>query len=233
MAGRQLSWEFRVPKWISRPALAILAAALAYGAVMLEGPLRSWAHGRPMLPLIMLLVGTALLNPRLRNQVIVAMCFGVAFLAIRDSFHTHLWDVPFTMDRDLANTLILSALLLIAALCIVAAILETLNPGGVWARRLYFFAAALYCNGLGIRYYGAHGSLQTIVLCGTGLMAVIACLYAHRIVAPDSAAPVRHSITDEAEQRLRDAEHLRALRDKEWQDPLEIQQDSSIASHTS
>ena len=26
-------------------------------------------------------------------------------------------------------------------------------------------------------------------------------------------------MSDEAEQRLRDAEHLRALRDKEWQDP--------------
>ncbi len=222
-----------MPKWIVKSALAILAAAAACTAVILEGRLRIWAHGRPMLPLIMLLVGTTLLIPRLRNQVIVAMCFGVAFLAVRDSFHTHLWDVPFTMDRKLANILILCALLLIAALSIVAAVLETLNPGNVWARRLYFSAAALYCTGLGIRYYGPHGSLQTIVLCGTGLMAVFAGLYAHRIVVPEQAEPVRHTMSDEAEQRLRDAEHLRALRDKEWQDPTDNQTISPNASSAS
>ena len=208
-----------MPTWVIRTALAIVAALLAYSAVTLESALRSWAHGRPMIPLIMLLVGTTLLNPRLRNQVIVAMCFSVAFLALRDSHHTHLWDVPFTMDRDLANVMILAALLVIAALSVLAAALETLTPGSVWARRLYFGATALYCTGLGIRYYGPHGSLQSVVLCGTGLTAVFACLYAHRIVASYPTDQIQHSMSDEAEQRLRDAEHVRTLRDKEWQDP--------------
>ncbi len=218
-AGGNVARGLRVPNWMLKSALAILAALLALAAVRLEGHMREWAHGRPMLPLIMLLVGTTLLNPRLRSQVIIGMCFGVAFMAVRDSFHTHLWNVPFTMDRSLVDAMILAALLVIAVLSVAAGVMETITPGCVGARRLYFCAAALYCVGLGVRYFGEHGTLQSVVLCGTGLMAGMASLFANRIVASGRADAVREGMSDEAEQRLRDAEHLRALRDKEWQDP--------------
>lgn len=204
-------------KWFIRAGLAGGAAVLAYWAVRLELPLREWAHGRPMLPVIMLLVGTTLLNPWLRTYVIIAMCFGVSFLAIRDSYHIHYWNVPFTMDRSLADAMIRSALLLIASLSVIAGILETITPGSVWARRIYFGATAVYCTGLGIRYFGAHGSLQSVVLCGTGITALFACVFVHRIVANEADAQFAHLMSDEAEQRLRDDEHLRTLRDKEWQ----------------
>ena len=202
--------------------LATVPALIALCAVRLEGYVRGWAEGRgAWLPLIMLLIGTALLNPRVRNQIIPALCYGVAFLAIRDTSpdKVKLWHLPFYLDADVKETVILSALLLIAALSIVAALAETFQPGTVWARRCYFGAAALYFNGLGISCFGPHGSWQAVVLCVTGTTAFFGCMFAHRIVASEQWVEPETGVSDEAEQQLRDAEHLRALRDKEWEDP--------------
>ncbi|HLJ56295.1 MAG TPA: hypothetical protein VKT77_14740 [Chthonomonadaceae bacterium] len=218
--------------WMLRLGLAALGAAIAFLAVRLEPALRAWAHGRPMLPIIMLLVGTALLNPRLRNQVIVGLCFGVAFLAVRDSYHTHLWSLPFASDRRLASALILAALLVIAALAIVAALVETAAPGSVAARRLYFGATALYCIGLGFRYWWPHGSLQSLVLWTTGLMALAACLVAHRIVAADAAERGRTAGADDLDQRRRDARHRAVLRGREWRDPAAAMESGQIRAAT-
>jgi hypothetical protein len=201
-------------------ALAIMPAILAFCAVSLEGYVRTWARDRAaVLPLIMLLIGTSLLSPRIRSQIIPALCYGVAFLAIRDTFQTETWRLPFPMDRDLAETVILTALLVVAALSSVAAVAETATPGTVWARRCYFGAAALYFTGLGVSCYGPHGSWQAVVLCVTGVTAVFGCIFAPRIVASEVMDLIDTEMSDESEQRLRDAEHVRALRDKEWQDP--------------
>jgi hypothetical protein len=211
-----------------------MPAVLAFCAVALEGSLRSWARGRAAaLPLIVLLIGTSLLHPRLRSQIIAALCYGVAFLAIRDTMLVEVWRLPFPMDRDLAETLILSALLLVAALSFVAAIAETITPGAVWARRCYFGAAALYFTGLGISCYGPHGSWQAVVLCATGVTAVFGCLFAPRIVASERMEQIESGTSDDAEQSLRDAEHVRALRDKEWQDPNASPSTPGNVSHVS
>ena len=216
---------------LSKTVLAILPAVLAYYAVLLEGYLRNWASGRgAALPLIMLLIGTTLLNPRLRNQVIVALCYGVAFLAIRDTFQVQQFRLPIRMDPDLAETIVLSAHLVVAGLSLVAAVVETINPGTVWARRCYFAAAALYFSGLGISCYGPHGSWQAVVLCLTGITAIFGSIFAHRIVAAEQWVEPNIEMSDEAEQRLRDAEHVRALRDKEWQDPAATGADSGNVS---
>jgi hypothetical protein len=226
--------ELLVLKMLTKVSLALMPALLAFCAVALETTVRSWATGRgAALPLILLLIGTSLLHPHLRSQIIAALCYGVAFLAIRDTFSDHQWHLPFAMDRDLAETVIFSALLLVAALSIVAAIAETLAPGTVWARRCYFGAAALYFSGLGINYYGPHGSWQAVVLCVTGVTAAIGCIFAHRIVASEWVEEIDPEITDEAEQRLRDAEHLRTLRDKEWQDPAAPPSNSGNVSQVS
>ena len=228
------SGEVLVPRLLIKAALAFMPALAAFCAVSAEGYLRNWARGRgAALPLIMLLIGTSLLHPRLRSQAIAALCYGVAFLAIRDTFRLEQWRLPFPMDQDLAETVILSALLLVAALSGVAALAESLTPGTVWARRCYFGAAALYFTGLGISCYGPHGSWQAVVLCATGLTAVFGCLFAHRIVASEQIEETDTEITDEAEQRLRDDEHLRALRDKEWQDPSTPTSSSGNVSHIS
>jgi hypothetical protein len=108
-----------------------------------------------------------------------------------------------------------------------------LAPGAVWARRCYFGAAALYFSGLGINCYGPRGSWQAVVLCSTGITAAIGCIFAHRIVATEWIEETETEITDEAEQRLRDAEHLRALRDKEWQDPNAPSSNSGNVSQAS
>lgn len=205
---------------LTRIPLGVLPAVLAYCAIAAEGALRSWAHGRAAaLPLLMLLIGTSLLNPRLRSPMIAALCYGVAFLAIRDTFVVEYFRLPFPLDPDLTETVIFVALLLVAALSVVAAIAETVTPGTVWARRCYFGAAALYFSGLGISCYGPHGSWQAVLLCFTGVTAVFGCLFAHRIVASERVEQIETVISDDAEQWLRDAEHLRALRDMEWQDP--------------
>jgi hypothetical protein len=223
-----------VRKWLIRAALAIMPAVLAYAAVSLEYSLRSWARGRAAaLPLILLLIGTSLLNPRLRNQIIAALCYGVAFLAIRDTYQIQNWRLPIPMDKDLAETVILATLLLVAALSVIAAVAETLTPGTVWARRCYFGAAALYFTGLGISCYGPHGSWQAVVLCVTGVTAIFGCIFAPRIVASERSEMAETEISDEAEQRLRDAEHVRALRDKEWQDPAAPPAESGNVSHQS
>ena len=209
-----------MPRWLIKIALAILPAALAFGAVSLEGSLRSWASGRAAaLPLILLLIGTSLLHPRLRNQVIVALCYGVAMLAVRDTMSVRTWRLPFPIDSDIADTIVLSALVLIAALSGTAALAETVAPGTVWARRCYFGAAALYFSGLGISCYGPHGSWQAVVLCVTGMTALIGCLFSHRIIASEIAEQIETEVSDESEQQLLDEKHLRTLRDKEWQDP--------------
>jgi len=209
-----------IPKWLLKTIVALVPAVTAYVAVALEFTLRRWAHGRAAaLPLIMLFIGTALLNPRLRHQLIIALCYGVAFLALRDISATRTWTLPFPVDPNLANAAVFSALFLISVLSGVAAISETFNPGTVWARRCYFGAAALYCGGLGVSCFGPHGSAQSIVLIGTGITAIAGCLFTDRIVGSEGVEPTRPTITDEASQRLRDAQHLRALRDREWRDP--------------
>ena len=209
-----------MPKQLTKILLIVMPALLAFIAVAVEGSLRSWARGRAAaLPLIMLLIGTSLLHPRLRNQIIAALCYGVAFLAIRDTMLVRTWQMPFPVNQDLAETVILSALLLVAALSILAAIAETLTPGTVWARRCYFGAAALYFSGLGVSCYGTHGSWQAIVLLVTGITAIFGCLFSNQIIATEVAEQDETEVSDDSEQNLRDAEHVRALRDHEWQDP--------------
>lgn len=201
---------------------AVVPALLAYCGLAAEERLSSLVHDRvAFLPLVMFLIGTSLLHPRLRHMVIITLCYGVAFLALRDSAGSASWRPPFAIDPDLAETLRLTALLLVASLAGVAAITETVQPGTVWARRCYFGAAAMYFTGLGVLCFGSKGSWQAVVLCVTGATALFGCLFADRVVASEAEQEdePEFSHTDTALQKLRDDEHLRALRDKEWQDP--------------
>ncbi len=223
-----------MPKWVRTTVLIVFPAILACCAVALENSLRSWAKGRAAaLPLIMLLIGTSLLNPRIRNQIFAVLSYGVAFLAIRDTLVVRDWRVPIPIDHDVAEAIILCTLLLVAVLSGVAAVAEALTPGTVWARRCYFAAASLYCSGLGVSYYGEHGTWQAIVLCVTGITAFFGCLFAPRLIASEEVEPAEDEISDETEQRRRDDGHVQAIRSKEWQDPATPLQDAGNVSRIS
>jgi hypothetical protein len=198
-------------------AIAAAPALLALLAVLSEPYLTEWAKGREAtLPLIMFGILASLLHPRLRTQLVITLCYGVAFLAIRDAFRLDKLHLPLQMNAELKETGIIIALLLIAALSIIAAIGETVNPGTVWTRRCYFSAAALYFTGLGINSFGLKGSWQAVMLCVIGLTSLIGCLFAHRIVAVEQEEAREQKISDEAIQKLTEQQHQRTLRDKEW-----------------
>lgn len=195
----------------------VAPALLALCVVQLEPAFTAWTQGREaILPLSMLLLLSALLHPRLRRLLIVTLCYGVAFLALRDALHAQ--RLPPEMDYDIIAEARPAALILVAGLAAFAAVAETLRPGTTWARRCYFGAAALYFTGIGIINYGWHKSWQSLMLCATGLIALFGCLFAHRIVADEIEAETEETVNDEALQREREAAHRQVLRAKEWRD---------------
>jgi hypothetical protein len=197
----------------------IIPACAALLVVLLEPVFTAWMKGREsVLPLAMLLLLSALLHPRLRHLLIVTLCFGVAFLALRDALHVQL--LPPMIDYDIIDEVRPAALLIVAGLAAIAAVIESLRPGTVWARRCYFGAAALYFTGIGIINYGWHGSWQSVMLCVTGVIALFGCLFAHRIVADEAAFEAEEVVNDEAIQQEREAAHRKVLRAKEWRDTL-------------
>ncbi len=195
------------------PALAALIV------VLLEPVLTVWMKGREsVLPLAMLLLLSAMLHPRLRHLLVVTLCYGVAFLALRDALRVQ--PLPPSMDYDLIEEARPVALCLVAGLATLAAVTETVHPGTVWARRCYFGAAALYFTGIGLLNFIWHSSWQSILLCVTGVIALFGCIFAQHIVSEEAEEAIVESANDEAQQREREAAHLRALRAKEWREPF-------------
>jgi hypothetical protein len=201
--------------------LGSVPAVMAALAVLLEPRLTSWAKGREsVLPLIMFLLLSSLLHPRLRHLLVITLCYGVAFLALRDTTRMRQLVLPDKWDYDFLDQGRLAALLLVAALSVTAAVAETIKPGTVWARRCYFGAAGLYFTGLGVINYGWHGSWQSIVLCVTGITALLGCLFAHRIVASEILDAQEEEVNDETLQQEKETQHRRTLRAKEWHDSV-------------
>jgi hypothetical protein len=205
-----------VSRTLHKALSALLPAATAATLVFFEPTLSAWLVGREsVLPIAMLLILTAMVQPALRRFFVVALCYGVAFLALRDS--QHIQPLPDLVNYDLLVEVRPAVLLAIAALALVAAISETVRPGTVWARRCYFGAAALYFTGLGIISCGWRVTWQSVMLCITGICAFAAFVLAHRISVEDE--PQLPVISDDelVQRELEDA-HRRVLRAKEWHD---------------
>lgn len=195
-------------------AIPALAAALV---VLLEKPITNWSKGRQaVLPFLIMLLFSAILHPRLRHLLVAGLCYGVAFMAVRDAISSQ--PLPSRLDYEVFAGVRPAALLLVAILAAAAAVGETVSPGTLWARRCYFGAAALYFLGIGTINYFWHGSWQSLVLCATGLISLLGCLFAHRLVGIEEDDRIADEESDETEQRAREAAHLRALRAKEWHD---------------
>lgn len=213
----------QLEKVASAAAPAVFAALI----VLFEPQITAWAIGRQsLLPLIVFLLLASLLHPALRQFLMITLCYGVALMAFRDTFRVKSLVLPSTLDNDLWDAARPLALLLVAGLSTTAAIAETLKPGTVWARRCYFAAAGLYFTGCGFLSYVWMHSWQSIVLCATGVMALIGCLFAPRIVASELEADRVTEVSDEAIQSLVEAAHHRALQAKEWHDSLAREADN-------
>ena len=196
---------------------------IAGTALVLEAPLtRAFNHREAMLPVVLFVLLSAILHPRLRNLVIVTLCYGVAGMALRDAFSARSTPMPPEMDYLVLDTARPVVLLFVAALALASAIGETRQPGTVWARRCYFGAAALYFTGIGLINIGWHSSWRGYMLFAIGLIAAKGCFSASRIVASERAEDEAEKAFVDSEYQLeRNAAHRRTLQAKEWHDPIE------------
>lgn len=211
------------------------SAAVAMAAVYYETAFSMWSRGHAAaLPLVTLLLLCALLHPRLRHMLMITLCFGVSFLALRDIVRLPQNPLPSPLNYEEWEALRVIDLLFVAALSAAAAVAETVRPGTVWARRCYFGAAALYFFGFGVLTYFRHTSWQAILLMGTGITAGIGCVFAHRIVATEVVDRDEALLpSDEVLQQAREATHRAALQAKEWRDNFATVIDERDASSTS
>jgi hypothetical protein len=213
---------------------ALLPAVTAATLVYFEPTLSAWLVGREsVLPVAMILVLSAMVQPALRRVFVVALCYGVAFLALRDSQLRQ--PLPSLVNYSLLVEVRPAVLIMIAGLAMIAAVSETVHPGTVWARRCYFGAAALYFTGLGVISCAWGVTWQAVMLCVTGIAAIAAFLFADRLGADDEEVETIDS--DDAAQQEREAAHARALRSKEWHDASDQTlsgdgQGTSRGSHT-
>jgi len=164
-----------------------------------------------------MLLMAALLQQRLRQFLVVTLCYGVGFLAVRDTNRVLQIPLPPALNYDWADALRPIGLWSVAALAAIAGVGESVKPGTVWARRCYFAASALYFTGVGMINYAANHSWRGVVLIFTGITALIGCLFAHRVVEAEVVVSDEDVPSDEVAQQKREEAHRAALKTKEWQ----------------
>lgn len=225
-----LLWKQRM-QWRVHKLLMCIVPVLAAGfSILNEWRLSAWVgRHEAVLPLAVIVLLLSLLSKRLRNLLILTLCYGVAFMAVRDIGRVGSQPLPQAINYDFLDQTRPTILVAIAGLAATAAFMETFHPGTVWARRCYFGAAALYFLGLGIVHVGKYGSWKAVLLCITGVIAIFGCFYADRIVSAE--VEEEDEVTDEAMQGLVEAAHRRSLLDKEWHEPGVS--DSSISENSS
>ncbi len=201
--------------------IGALPPIVAAVAVAMEPALTALSRSREaILPLATLVLLAALLHPRLRHFLVVGLCFGVSFLAVRDIWRVNQVPLPPVLRYDLLETLRPIGLLTVAVLAALAGIGESIRPGAIWARRFYFGSAALYFTGLGLMNYAWHGSWRAVVLFVTGVTALLGCLFAHLLSDPHVQPEANEVDPDTKQQQERETAHRLALQTKEWRDGI-------------
>ncbi len=210
---------------IQQVAIGIVPALVASICVRNEARLTVWVGSREsVLPLAVIVLLLSVFSKRLRHLLIITLCYGVAFMAIRDISRVGSQPLPQVLNFDFIDQSRPAILMLVAALSATAAFMETFKPGTVWARRCYFAASALYFLGLGIVHVGKYGSWKAVLLCFTGVTAIFGCIFADRIVSSEAAVEADDAVpelTDMELQELREEAHRRTLLAKEWHGPSE------------
>lgn len=160
----------------------ILPLTAAYAVIRLEPYLTELVRSRPgVLPVAMFGLVGCLLIPRIRQMMIVTLCFGIMFLALKDAFGNP--RLPAAIDYLLLERLYPLAWGALALLACASGVAEALRPGEVWARRCYFGAAAVYLCGHGLLAFLRYPSVQSAILFTTGLFALAGVFLAARIVS--------------------------------------------------
>jgi hypothetical protein len=214
-----LLWRERMQGRIQKLFPWVVPVLVASVSVMNEVRISVWVgRHEAVLPLAVIVLLLSLLSKQLRSVLILTLCYGIAFMAFRDIGRVGSQPLPQMLNFDFLDQSRPAILLLIAGLAATAAVMESINPGTVWARRCYFGAAALYFIGLGIIHVGRYGSWKAILLCVTGVTAIFGCIFAERIVSAEIEEE-EEDLSDEVVQGLVKAAHHRTLLAKEWHDP--------------
>ena len=211
---------------VKKLVVALLPPFLALAMVFIEPNLTIWVKDKPtVLPIILLMLLACLVHPRTRQMLVISLCWGVCFLAFRDTFRTKQMNfgVPESMYRteDLKETIVMTAYMTVAGLAALAALGETFSQGSVWTKRCYFGAAALYFTGIGLNSLSGTITWQAIVLSVTGLTAILGCIFTTDIISNEDESDVTGPSDDE-QQRENEERHQSALKDKEWHDKIAI-----------
>ncbi len=214
-----LLWRERTQGRIQKLFTWVVPVLVASVSVMNEVRISVWVgRHEAVLPLAVIVLLLSLLSKQLRSVLILTLCYGIAFMALRDIGRVGSQPLPQMLNFDFLDQSRPAILLLIATLAATAAVMESINPGTVWARRCYFGAAALYFIGLGIIHVGRYGSWKAVLLCVTGVTAIFGCIFAERIVSAEIEEE-EDDLSDDVVQGLVEAAHHRSLLAKEWHDP--------------
>lgn len=215
-----LLWKRRMQGRIQKLCAAVIPVFVAGFSVLNETRLSGWVgQHEAVLPLAVIVLLLSLLSRQLRSLLILTLCYGVAFMAVRDIGRVGSQPLPQAINYDFLDHTRPTILLLIACLSATAAFMETFQPGTVRARRCYFGAASLYFLGLGIIHVGKYGSWKAVLLVVTGVTAIFGCIFADRIVSAEQEEEEEEEVSDTEVQSELEAVHRRNLRAKEWHDP--------------
>lgn len=163
----------------------ILPLAVAFAVIRLEPLLTELVKSRPgVLPVAMFGLIGCLLIPRIRQIMIVTLCFGIMFLALQDAFGNP--RLPAAIDYLILQRLYPVAWGALALLAFASGVAEALRPGDVWARRCYFGVAAVYLCGHGLFAFLRYPSVQSVILFTTGLFALAGVFLAARVVSREN-----------------------------------------------
>lgn len=196
---------------LSKAALSIFPALLAGWAVSHQIQLITWSRTHAtLLPIVLVLILSALLIAALRRILIITFCYAIAFL----SYDTYRIARPLPPGLNYEWVLTVRALMLelVMALAVIAALLEAFRPNTSWARRSYFAAVGLYFTGMGVRTYLWSHEMRSLLLIVTGIAALIAS-FIGRDDQPQQIALPQSSPSPTAAIVIRKARRL-----KEWKE---------------
>ena len=125
-------WQRRMLGRIQKVLFGVVPVFAAGVSVLNETRLSGWVgQHQSVLPLAVIVLLLSLLSHRLRNLLILTLCYGVAFMAVRDIGRVGSQPLPQAINFDFIDHFRPAILLLIAGLAATAAFMETLNR---WVR---------------------------------------------------------------------------------------------------
>ena len=167
-----------------------------------------------MIPLVLFLLISSLVYARVRAILMISLCYGVGFLALRDVLVSSRQHLPPALDYDFVEYLRPALYLVITSLVTASAYFESVRPGQIWARRCYFGGAAGYFLTTGIVSMAGHRSWQGVLLIVSGCLALFGSITADRFQDEDEEIEESPRYVDD--QALLDAKHRNRIAAIVW-----------------